>query len=992
MSNPGSAEGLMVPSDSGSAAPAGPSRSPGHEDPPPAPHVTVGEVTAHFTNSGDEISSIRVRRSDSSSPTQDQQSEQKDATPSTEQKRSWFDQLDPSIQGTFIHLKGPDAADGPPPLSYLHDLAKENMTDAVYAFFASAAPSVWERYYPTNWKEFAGLTSLRHRNIAMVIHRDISNSQFFDLVGPTIPMVEAPIYYAYALAFAYAIHAPRIAASIYARDLAIPSSWDAIIQDSDITQCAEALVRARLSELGHRPDQVQALRSLAQHIITSSGSTSPAVHGESTQRPDQRPNGATPPPPEERTKSLPPTPPPTGKHAQSALPTPPPPGERAQSAPPSATPSRTNTARTAIRYSPVRRMPDVQYPDGPPPDQSSHLEGRWIGQPDGQLVWQQYPQPLTSMLLPSNLRKPALSQWRGHPVRPSFTPPRWPRPSANTVGQPVTITRSAPPRSSSSASRYPIPRHHSFQTAQGAFQTYSGRPPGGSGLPGPPGGGGGFPPGRRPTRPSGPPGGSGSGGYGGGGSGPPGGGGSGGGGGPPGPSGGGGGPPGPPGGGGGPPGPPGGGYWAAQPYKKSFSVRPDAEHYPVIKDPAKFPQWHKQVIAFTRAHGISDIMDPNYFPVTAQQTEEFWKKQHWFYAVLLKTVKYATGMDIVEQHLDDSDAQTVMVRLLDDATISAYGTIRQRELYRKITTIRLDDSWRSTTTNFIMHFKSLVQEYNRGQFEVANKLTGTTLRPLLEAAVASNRELNDVTTRETERVVQSGQPYTYDEYLVVLTSAATHYDTRQLSRRRSSNMHEFGHAQPDDDTTPEEPPEPLESLDPLEYDVYAAASQDPAARITQETYAKLSPDTRRMWRQIDEKDRIAILKGGPEAPGKTTRTVLTGDTQPDSTLTGSDGASHSPSVPTEAHQTSTSGKLPRVSSDSKSQTHPGDPRKMLSTKTKKPPPTQANTVTFQATSSDLTNPTPRPAVDNTEALIESYWASKSFVDNKAGTGGKKQDF
>ncbi len=187
------------------------------------------------------------------------------------------------------------------------------------------------------------------------------------------------------------------------------------------------------------------------------------------------------------------------------------------------------------------------------------------------------------------------------------------------------------------------------------------------------------------------------------------------------------------------------------------------------------------------------------------------------------------------------------------------------------------------------------------------------------------------------------------------------------------------------DSILEEPGAPTDTPDPLDYDAFAAVSQDPAARIAQDTFAKLSLETKCLWRQIDEKDHIAILSGGSEAKGKPTRSVYTGGTQPGSSLTpiGPSASQINPVDNTTEVNEASSSSTPRVQLPNEAaQAHPGDPRRVLSTKPKKATTTQANTVSFRA-------PTPDIAPDDRDsdeaavtAHIDAYWASRKYAPNK----------
>ncbi len=163
-----------------------------------------------------------------------------------------------------------------------------------------------------------------------------------------------------------------------------------------------------------------------------------------------------------------------------------------------------------------------------------------------------------------------------------------------------------------------------------------------------------------------------------------------------------------------------------------------------------------------------------------------------------------------------------------------------------------------------------------------------------------------------------------------------------------------------------------------QYEAFVTNTQNPAARIAQQTYADLSPDARHIWRQLAEQDRIAILRGGSEAkPAKpaTVRTAMLSDAQTVSTVT-----PPSEPNPNVSGTSATALDINQTDASVSPAAHPGDPRCVLSTKPKKPKTAQANTVRFGPTSQTPTADASSSGDAKLDAAIASHWSTCQFAD------------
>ena len=66
---------------------------------------------------------------------------------------------------------------------------------------------------------------------------------------------------------------------------------------------------------------------------------------------------------------------------------------------------------------------------------------------------------------------------------------------------------------------------------------------------------------------------------------------------------------------------------------------------------------------------------------------------------------------------------------------------------------------------FIAEFETLVEQYNEQGSEPGMVLTGPMMKSLLQTSLSGVSMLRAVSDRESDRIVQGGSSFTYEEYL-----------------------------------------------------------------------------------------------------------------------------------------------------------------------------------------------------------------------------------
>ena len=100
----------------------------------------------------------------------------------------------------------------------------------------------------------------------------------------------------------------------------------------------------------------------------------------------------------------------------------------------------------------------------------------------------------------------------------------------------------------------------------------------------------------------------------------------------------------------------------AQQFRKS--IKRDPSTFGVLKTGRQFKNWHRTLLATAAAQDVSEILDPNYTPISPDEIELFKEKQKYMYQVADRILQTDRGIVFVGQHETDFDAQKVFAKTL----------------------------------------------------------------------------------------------------------------------------------------------------------------------------------------------------------------------------------------------------------------------------------------------------------------------------------------
>ena len=149
------------------------------------------------------------------------------------------------------------------------------------------------------------------------------------------------------------------------------------------------------------------------------------------------------------------------------------------------------------------------------------------------------------------------------------------------------------------------------------------------------------------------------------------------------------------------------------------------------------------------------------------------------------------GKTIVRRHLANTDAQSVWKELSEHMRTYSKGASEKRRLTQYVTNTVLDDNFKGTTEQFVLHFNEQFRQLEEIS-EDSEKLPPTVKLTLLQTAV---RSINDLRIVEALDEFQSpiyghgsSTSLSYDTYYDLLINACVMYDnTRKanIGKRRS---------------------------------------------------------------------------------------------------------------------------------------------------------------------------------------------------------------
>ena len=209
-------------------------------------------------------------------------------------------------------------------------------------------------------------------------------------------------------------------------------------------------------------------------------------------------------------------------------------------------------------------------------------------------------------------------------------------------------------------------------------------------------------------------------------------------------------------------------------------IKREIAAYPSLKDERYFDGFKRSLLIVAETHECNEVLDPNYTPGSEPEEHELFEaKQTFMFSVFNANLQTDMGKTIVRRHLGNTDAQSVWKTLREHMTTSSKGASEKRRLTQYDTNTVLDDSFKATTEQFILHFNEQFRKLDEIS-EDSENLPPTVKLTLLQTAVRSINDLRIVETldefQNTTYGHGSSNSLSYDTYCNLLINACVRYD------------------------------------------------------------------------------------------------------------------------------------------------------------------------------------------------------------------------
>ena len=221
-------------------------------------------------------------------------------------------------------------------------------------------------------------------------------------------------------------------------------------------------------------------------------------------------------------------------------------------------------------------------------------------------------------------------------------------------------------------------------------------------------------------------------------------------------------------------------------------IKREITAYPSLKDERYFDGFKRSLFIIAKTHECSYVLDPNYTPgIEPEEQELFEAKQTFMFSVFNTNLQTDMGTTIVRRHLATTDAQAVWKELGEHMKTSSKGASEKRRLTQYVTNTVLDDNFKGTTEQFVLHFNEQFRQLDE-IFEDDERLPPSVKLTLLQTAVRSINDLRIVETldefQSTTHGHGSSTSLSYDTYYDLLINACVRYDKTKkanIAKRRN---------------------------------------------------------------------------------------------------------------------------------------------------------------------------------------------------------------
>ena len=134
-------------------------------------------------------------------------------------------------------------------------------------------------------------------------------------------------------------------------------------------------------------------------------------------------------------------------------------------------------------------------------------------------------------------------------------------------------------------------------------------------------------------------------------------------------------------------------------------IKREIAAYTSLKDERYFDGFKRSLFIVAKTHECNEVMDPTYNPGSQPEEQKLFEaKQTFMFSVFNANLQTDMGKTIVRRHLANTDAQSVWKELSEHMRTFSKGASEKRRLTQYVTNTVLDDNFKGTTEQFVLHF------------------------------------------------------------------------------------------------------------------------------------------------------------------------------------------------------------------------------------------------------------------------------------------------
>jgi hypothetical protein len=198
-------------------------------------------------------------------------------------------------------------------------------------------------------------------------------------------------------------------------------------------------------------------------------------------------------------------------------------------------------------------------------------------------------------------------------------------------------------------------------------------------------------------------------------------------------------------------------------------IRRDDSAYKDFKEDRYYDSWIKSVKANVKLHGVSQVLDKDYKLLSEEAISEFEDMQTYMSAIVVNTVKTATGKQLIRQH--DGDAQLVFAKHHQELKESQKAEFSADDLHDKIKDLVID-KWTGTYVSIHEHW--ITQLFLCCELVVGTRAypEDVEMKKMLKTSVSTAAVMASIATQGTIDVAKGYVKWTYDVYYDILVKQA----------------------------------------------------------------------------------------------------------------------------------------------------------------------------------------------------------------------------